>query len=123
MAKAGNTKQDIKEIERVAVQQAKYRAQVARWSIEIAIFLVAVLIAIIIMVAREVNTVVVALAAVISLLIVWVTAWWQGNRLYKRFYYEELRRLRLEYKGIVELTIEEEVAEKVREALKRRWEQ
>ena len=123
MAEAEKAKQGIKEIGQVAAQQAKHRAQVARWNIEIAIFLVVVLIVIIIMVTREVSVVVVALVSVISLLIVWLTGWWQGKRLYNRFYYEELRRLRLEYTGVVEKTVEEAVAEQVREALKRRWKQ
>jgi archaellum biogenesis protein FlaJ (TadC family) len=122
----GETKapeQDIAEIEQIAAQQAKYRANVARWSIEIAIFLFALLIILIILLSEGIGIEIVAPIAIFGLAMVWFVGRRQGKQLYKRFYHEEMRKLRLELKGIAGETLEDELEEQVREALARRRKQ
>ncbi|MFC1988614.1 hypothetical protein ACFLVJ_02135 [Chloroflexota bacterium] len=116
-------KSNISEIEQIAAQQADYKAKAARWSIEIAIFLFALLVAIIILIDLEVSSIVVSFIAAISLALVWLIAWQNGKKLYKRIYDEELRRLRLEINGIVENSVVEDLEEQVRKALRKRWEE
>ncbi len=105
------------ETERLAAQRAGDRARVARWDLDIAVFLFAVLIIIMILLFQEVVIEIVAPVAVFGLAMVWLAGWRRGKQLYQRFYDEELSKL----EPAQEKTIEETVEERVQKALRERW--
>jgi len=110
------------EMEREAAQRAKDRARNARWDLNIAIFLFAILILVIILATyTKVGLEVVAPIAIFGLAMVWVAGWRKGKQLYQRFYEEELSRLQSEFKKTVKKTVEETIEEKVQKALRARW--
>jgi len=110
------------EMEREAAQRAKDRARNARWDLNIAIFLFAILILVIILATyTKVGLEVVAPIAIFGLAMVWVAGWRKGKQLYQRFYEEELSRLQSEFKKTVKETVEETIEEKVQKALRARW--
>ncbi len=116
------TEQVSPEIVQTATQRAKDRANAARWNLEIAIFLFAVLIIIIILLFQDIGIEIVAPVAVFGLAMVWLVGWRQGRQLYQRFYDEELAKLERELQKTAEgTTIEETVEEKVQKALRERW--
>ncbi len=112
------------EIEEKAVQRASERSRVARWDLDIAVFLFAVLIIVIILLFQGVGIEIVAPVAIFGLAMVWLVGWRRGRQLYQRFYEEELARLERDLKRKekqVEKTIEETVEERVQRALRERW--
>ena len=113
------------EMEQVAVQRAKDRAINARWDLNIAIFLFAVLIIIIILLFEDTGIEIVAPVAIFGLAMVWLAGWRRGRQLFQRFYDDELAKLEQELektvKGAVEKTIEETIEETVQRALRERW--
>jgi len=107
------------ETKRLAAKRAGLRAKNARWDLNVAVFLFAVLIIVIILVSYEIGLEVVASIAIFGLAMVWLVGWRQGRQLYEIFYEEELAKLErdLERKE----TMEETVEEKVQRALRERW--
>ena len=116
------TEQVSPEIVQTATQRAEDRANAARWNLEIAIFLFAVLIIIIILLFQEIGIEIVGPVAIFGLAMVWLVGWRQGRQLYQRFYDEELAKLERELQKTAEgTTIEETIEEKVQKALRERW--
>jgi len=112
------------ETKQTAARRARERARSARWDLNIAVFLFAVLIIIIILLFEEIGVVVVAPVAVFGLAMVWLAGWRRGRQLYQGFYEEELSSLleALESKEkLVDEAIEETVEEKVQKALRERF--
>ena len=117
------------EIKRLAARRAAERARVARWDLNVAVFLFAVLIIVIILLSQGVGVEVVAPVAVFGLSMVWLVGWRQGRKLYADFYQEELeiqlreltRKKKRRGKGPIDQTLEETVEEKVQKALRERW--
>ena len=111
-------------MERVATQKARDRSMVARWDLNIAIFLFAVLIIVIILLAQDIGIEIVAPVAVFGLAMVWLTGWRRGKQLYQRFYDEELAKLEQASKKTtgktLEKTVEETVEEQVQKAFRAR---
>jgi len=107
-----------KEKERLAFQRAKDRARTARWDLNIAIFLFAVLIIVIILLFQGVPLEIVAPVAIFGLGMVWLVGWRQGRQLFERFCEEELSRLEYERTRKVEETIEEAVRKAIRDRLR-----
>ena len=113
------------EMEKVASQKARDRAMNARWDLNIAIFLFAVLILVIILVTyTKAGIALVAPIAGFGLAMVWVVGWQRGRQLYQRFYEEEIATLELEanknLKATVKETIEETIEAQVQKALRKR---
>lgn len=104
-----------KEKERIAIQRAKDRARTARWDLNIAVFLFAVLIIVIILLFQGVPLEIVAPVAIFGLGMVWLCGWRQGRQLFERYCEEELARLEYERTRQVEETIEEAVRKAIRE--------
>jgi len=125
MEEAQDSKQLNPEMEQIAVQRAKDRAKTARWDLDIAVFLFAVLIIVIILLYQGVEIAIVAPVAVFGLTMVWLVGWRRGRQLYQRFYDEEFSKVEQEIKetvrGAVEKTVEETIEERVQKALKERW--
>ena len=117
MKKARAPEQVSKEDEQRAIQRAKDRARNARWDLNIAIFLFAILIIILILLFQGVTLEVVAPIAVVGLCLVWLVGWRQGRQLYERFVEEELTKLEFERSRRIEETVEEAV----QRALRERW--
>jgi hypothetical protein len=117
LEKAEAPEQVSKENEQKVVQRARDRARTARWDLNIAIFLFAVLIIIIILLFQGVTIEIVAPIAVVGLGLVWLTGWRQGRQLYERFLEEEIAKLEFERSRKIEETIEEAV----QRALRERW--
>lgn len=109
------------EMERAAAQRARDRARVDRWDLNIAIFLFAVLILVIILLFQGVATGLVAPIAVFGLTMVWLVGWMRGKQLYQRFYDDELFKLEQELKREAGPTIEETIEAQVQKALRERW--
>jgi len=118
-------KQVSPEIEQAATQKARDRAQAARWDLDIAVFLFAVLIIVIILLFQRIGLEIVAPVALFGLAMVWLVGWRRGRQLYQRFYDEELFKLEQELRksvtGAVKETIEETIEEQVQKALRERW--
>jgi len=110
-----SSERENKEKERLAIQRAKDRARTARWDLNIAIFLFAVLIIVIILLFQGVPIEIVAPVALFGLGMVWLCGWRQGKQLFERFCEEELSRLEYERTRQVEETIEEAVRKAIRE--------
>ena len=122
------TKGASPEMEQAAVQRARDRSGAAKWDLNVAIFLFAVLILVIILITyTKMGIEVVAPIAVFGLAMVWFVGWKRGRQLYHRFYHEELAKLEREAKikktvgEAVEQTIEETIEERVQRALRERW--
>ncbi len=117
------------EIKREAVQRARERARIARWDLDVAVFLFAVLIIVIILLFQDIGIRIVAPVAIFGLVMVWIVGWRRGRQLYQSFYNEEFVRLERELKTEeekekkekrIEKTIEETVEETVQRALRER---
>ena len=113
------------EIKRLAARRAELRAREARWDLDIAVFLFAVLILVIILgTYTEMGIEIVAPVALFGLVMVWYVGWRRGRQLYQSFYEEELADLEQEQekkKKPAGETIEETIEEKVQKALRERW--
>ncbi len=127
MEEAEVTKGAGEEINQTAASRAKVRARNAKWDLNIAIFLFAVLIIVIILLFQDIGIQVVAPIALFGLVRVWLVGWRRGRELYKTFYDEELAQLEqeLEKKKEKEVKIgkevEETIDEKIQKALRERW--
>jgi len=119
MDEAEVTKEISPETEQAAAQRARDRAAAARWDLNVAIFLFAVLIIVIILLFQDVGIEIVAPVAIFGLAMVWLVGWRRGKQLYQRFYDDELSKLEQESK--IEKTAEETVEEQVQKALRQRW--
>ena len=86
------TKQVSPELERAAAKRARDRANAARWNLDVAIFLFAVVITVIILSFQGVGIEIVAPVTIFGLAMTWLVGWRQGKQLYPRFYDEELSR-------------------------------
>ena len=119
------TRQDIPKMERTATRRARDRAGAARWDLDVAVFLFAVMIIVIILLFQDIGIEVVAPIAIFGLAMVWLVGWRRGRQLYQRFYDEELSKLEQELTKVVtetiEKTVEETIEEKVQKALRERW--
>jgi len=122
--------EQVEEINQTAATRAKVRARVARWDLNIAIFLFAVLIIVIILLFQGIGIEVVAPIAVFGLVMVWLVGWRRGRELYESFYDEELAKLeqelekkekKKEKEGKIEKAVEETIDEKIQKALRERW--
>ncbi|MFC2003857.1 histidine kinase dimerization/phospho-acceptor domain-containing protein, partial [Chloroflexota bacterium] len=87
------TEQVSLEIERVAIQKARIRAKAAKWSLDVAAFLFAILALLVILLFMRIGTEILAPVAVFGL----ATGWLMGRRgerqLYQSFHSEELFKL------------------------------
>ena len=108
------------EAEKIAEQNARYRAKAARWDLDVAVFLFAVLTAVVILLFQEVRTEVVSAAAAIGLALGWLMGWKKGKNLYLQLHREELLAAERELKQVLKDTVEGTVEEKVQKALRER---
>jgi Flp pilus assembly protein TadB len=123
--KAGSSAEITPEMERIAAQKARDRATNARWDLNIAIFLFAVLILIIILVTyTKAGIEIVAPTAILGLGMVWAVGWRRGKQMYSRFYQEEIANLEQEEKRVlknaIKDSVEETIEERVQKALRQR---
>ncbi len=114
------------EMERTAARRARDRAKNARWDLNVAIFLFAVLILVIILATyTKMGIEIVAPVAIFGLAMAWLVGWRRGRELYQHFYDEELSNLeqeqKLKIKKTVKEAVEETIEEKVQKALRERW--
>lgn len=126
MDKAEAARSVSPDMERTAVRRAKDRAGAARWDLNIAIFLFAILILVVILATyTKMGIEVVAPIAIFSLAMVWLVGRRRGRQLYQRFYDEELSKLgqkqKLEIDKTIKEVVEETIEEKVQKALRERW--
>ncbi len=110
------------ELERAAIQRAKDRAASGRWDLNVAIFLFAVLIIVIILLFQDVAIEIVAPVAIFGLAMVWVVGWRRGKQLYAHFLEEEIAAAKRgvdRTMGAIEETIEDRVQKALRNRMKR----
>jgi len=108
------------EVQQGARQRAIDRARVARWDLNIAIFLFAILIAVVILLFQRIDIEFVAPIAIVGLSAVWLVGWIRGKKLYHRFYEEELLNASKSVRMSVMKAVEDTIEEKVQEALRQR---
>lgn len=127
MSEAEDTKRVSLKMERTAAQNAKIRARVAKWDLDIAVFLFAVLIIVIILLFQKISIEVVGPVAIFGLAMVWLVGWRRGKQLYQRFYEEELAKMEPEskepVKEIVKQKVEVTVEDMVKKAFLKRLQQ
>jgi len=107
-----------------AARRAGERARIARWDLDVAVFLFVVLMIVIILLFQDVGIEIVAPVAIFGLVAVWLVGWRRGRQLYQVYYDEELAKLTrelVEKEKRPEKTIEETIEEKVQKALRERW--
>ncbi|MFC2069882.1 hypothetical protein ACFLTB_01745 [Chloroflexota bacterium] len=121
MDETEEVKQVNPEIEEIARKRAKRRAYAARWNLDIAVFAFAVLIIIVILLSQEVRLEIVAPIAIFGLAMVWLSGWWQGRKLFRSYYDEELTMLEHDVKESDDKLVDETVEELIQKALKSRW--
>ncbi|MFC1874155.1 hypothetical protein ACFLYX_02520 [Chloroflexota bacterium] len=109
------------ELAQKAAQAAGDRVRPAKWDLDIAVFMFAVLIIVIILLFQDVSLEITAPIAIFGLAMCWLVGWKRGKQLYQRFYEEELARLELESKRAANGTLEETIEEKVQKAFRERW--
>lgn len=113
------------EVEIIAARRARDRANVARWDLDVAVFLFAILIIVMILLFQGIGIEIVGPIAIFGLAMVWLVGWRRGNQLYKRFYEEEREMLAesmaaREKKASAKLeeTVEEQVQRALRDRLR-----
>ncbi len=121
MDKAEDAKEISPEMERTAAQRARDRASAARWNLDVAVFMFAVLIIVIILLYQGVDYRCCGAVAIFGLAMVWLVGWRRGRQLYRRFYDEELFKLEQELKRAAGPTIEDTIEARVQKALRERW--
>ena len=108
------------EVERLAAKRARERARIARWDLDVAVFLFVVLIIVIILLFQGIVIEIVAPVAILGLVLVWLVGWRRGRQLYESFYEEELAKLEQAENKKAAGTMEETIEEKVQKALRER---
>lgn len=123
MSKAEATEHASPAVARKAARRARDRANAARWDINVATALFAVLIVVIILVSQDTRTEIVAPIAVVGLAVAWLMGWRKGRKLYQELYGEELSRAFREARSETDAGSQQEmIVDAVQEAL-RRWSQ
>ncbi len=118
----GKVPEELSEKTRqLAAARAREKARIARWDLDIAVFLFATLITIVILLYQGIGIEIVAPIAIFALSMVWLVGWRRGRQLYPPFYNEELSKLEQEPKRAAGPTIEETIEERVQKALRERW--
>ena len=118
---AEGTKEVRAELEQIADGRARDRAKAATWSLDIAVFLFAILIIIIMLLFQDISIEIVAPVALFGLVMVWLVGWRRGRQLYQRYYDDELLKLRQETESTVKTTAEESIEEIVQKALREKY--
>lgn len=118
MDQADAVKQISPKMERAAAWRATQKARAAQWDLNVAIFMFAVLLIIIILLFQGIGVEIVSPVAVFGLAMTWLVGWRNGRQLYGRFYEEELEQeLR---KAIIKGTAEESIDAMVQKSLRER---
>lgn len=117
MGKAEATDHTSPEMMLVAAHRASDRANAAKWDLNIALTLFALLIAIVILATQDVSVEITAPIAVVGLAVVWVAGWRKGRKLQQRFYEEEMAGLRRASEETIGETLETQVQKALRERL------
>jgi len=103
MSESEAEKQAITEMERIASQTARDRANSGRWDLDVAVALFAVLILVVFLLFGGASTTIVAPIAIFGLLIAWLMGWRKGRQLYSSYYIEEFRKLGVQYTDDLQL--------------------
>ncbi len=91
MDEAGDPKEA--RVTELASLRAQQRAQIARWDINIVVFLFAVLILVVILLYENVVAWIVGPIAFVGLILVWLVGWRRGKQLYRLYLEEEISKL------------------------------
>ena len=118
---AEGTKEVRAELEQIVAGRARDRAKAATWNLDIAVFLFAILIIIIMLLFQDISIEIVAPVALFGLVMVWLVGWRRGRQLYQRYYDDELLKLRQETESTVKATAEESIEEIVQKALREKY--
>lgn len=121
MDEAEITERISPEMKLTAMQRARDRAKTARWDLDVAVFLFAILATVIILSFQGIGVEITAPVAIFGLAMGWLVGWRKDKQAYDRFYNEELLKLEQERTKKVEESLEETIEEKVQKALRQRW--
>ena len=121
MSRAEAAEHASPEVTQKAARRARDRANAARWDINVATALFAVLIVVIILVSQGTRIEIAAPVAVLGLGVAWLMGWRKGERLYHELYREELSRASHEARSATEGRSQQSViVDAVQQAL-REW--
>ena len=115
MDEAELTKQVSPEMERTVAQRARDRAKAARWDLDVAVFLFAILATVIILSFQGIGVEVTAPAAIFGLAMGWLIGWGKGKQAYVRFYNEDLSKQEKEIEKTMS-ALEKIIIDRVRNA-------
>lgn len=119
MSRAKATEHASPEVTRKAARRARDRANAARWDINVATTLFAVLIVVVILVSQDTRIEIAAPIAVAGLAVAWLMGWRKGKRLYQDLYREELARASHEARAETDSRSQQQViVDAVQEALR-----
>ncbi len=96
MDEAGDAKKPGQGVELLATRIARSKTNVAKWDLNILVFLFVVLVVVIILVSLEIDTIIVAPVATFGLAMIWLMGWRRGKQLFQHYFTEELSSLRQE---------------------------
>ncbi len=99
------------EIERIALQRTVRRVRAARWDLDVAVFIFAVMTIVVILEFEGVGVEVVAPSAAVGLGLAWLMGWKKGQNLFLSFYREELSQLR--QNQVIDDIVRKELREKL----------
>ena len=120
MAEANIIKQDNPEVERIAAQWARAKANAEMWTTDILIFFLAILVIILALVIQGIAIEIAASVAVFSLSVGWFAGWRQGRHFYEYYYQDKLQSLN-NIKSTNKEQIEESLEYMVQRVLRERW--
>ena len=92
IGKSETTKWTNPETRRKAAQRARDRANAAKWSLDVALFLVGVVAIVLILTSGRASIGVIASVALLGLAMAWLVGWRRARQVYGRFLDEELAR-------------------------------
>ena len=113
------SEQRREEKRQLAIRRARERARTAKWDLNAAVFLFAVLIIILILLFQGIDIIVVSPIAVFGLAMVWIVGWRRGKQLFNLFYEEDLMRLREEEEREKDNNLRDSIGEAVDERVKK----
>ncbi len=90
MEEAGTAEQMGQTLETRAARRARVKAHASRWDLNIAVFLFAILIIVIILAFQQIGAEITAPVAIFGLAMVWFVGWRRERQSYQHFYDEEL---------------------------------
>jgi len=107
----------IKEgMENHATKIAREKSVRAKWDLDVAVFLFAILIIVIILNMQGVGIEFIALASILGLSLGWLMGWYKGKKAFKEVFNEEMAKLDVDLEKMVQEEIDYRIRSHIRES-------